>query len=213
MAEGDGDGPQRGFFDVWSRVYDLAPVQAAIYHPVHGAVLRELHNHPARHILDVGCGTGDLTARLQSELEPELIAGCDFSAGMLEQARARTRAVHWLQGDALRLPFRDGLFNALVSTEAFHWFPDPMAALHEFHRVLAPGGIVLVALVNVRVPTTSKVAHAGSKALGQPAHWPTRAEMADRVTNAGFTVEGQQRIVRLGGILIPTVLTVGVKPA
>ena len=204
-------GPQRGFFDVWSRVYDLAPVQAAIYHPVHDAVLRELRTHPAPRILDVGCGTGDLTARLQSDLSSELIAGCDFSAGMLEQARGRTRAVHWLQGDALRLPFRDGLFNALVSTEAFHWFPDPMAALHEFHRVLGPGGRVLVALVNVRVPATSKVAHAGSKALGQPAHWPTRNEMADRVRTAGFTVERQQRIVRLGGILIPTVLTVGRK--
>jgi ubiquinone/menaquinone biosynthesis C-methylase UbiE len=210
-------GPRQGFFDVWSRVYDLAPVQAAIYHPVHDAVLRELRTHPARRILDVGCGTGDLTARLQSQLElqneldPELIAGCDFSAGMLTQARARTRAVHWLQGDALRLPFRDAMFQALVSTEAFHWFPDPVAALHEFHRVLAPGGRALVALVNVRVPVTSKAAHAGSKALGQPAHWPTKAEMADRVRTAGFTVERQQRIVRLGGILIPTVLTVARK--
>jgi len=209
MAEGGG--PQRGFFDVWSRVYDLAPVQAAIYHPVHDAVVRELRAHRSPRILDVGCGTGDLTARLQRDLQHEFIAGCDFSAGMLEQARARTRAVRWLQGDALHLPFRDGLFNALVSTEAFHWFPDPIAALHEFHRVLAPGGRALVALVNVRVPATSKVAHAGSKALGQPARWPSRAEMADRVRSVGFTVERQQRIVRLGGILIPTVLTVGVK--
>ncbi|MBV9410720.1 MAG: SAM-dependent methyltransferase, partial [Acidimicrobiia bacterium] len=62
---GDSGGPQRGFFDIWSRVYDLAPVQAAIYHPVHDAVLGELRMHPAPRILDVGCGTGDLTARLR----------------------------------------------------------------------------------------------------------------------------------------------------
>jgi ubiquinone/menaquinone biosynthesis C-methylase UbiE len=209
MAESDG--PQRGFFDIWSRVYDLPPVQAAIYHPVHDAVLGELRAHPARRILDVGCGTGDLTARLGAELQTDLVAGCDFSAGMLQQAQARTRAVRWLQGDAATLPFGDGRFDAVVSTEAFHWFPDPDAALREFSRVLGPGGRALVALVNVRVPATSRLAHVGSTALGQPARWPTRGEMADRVRAAGFNVERQERIFRLGGILIPTVLTVGVK--
>src|SRR5437764_10642375 len=204
-------GPQRGFFDIWSRVYDLPPVQAAIYHPVHEGVLGELRAHPARRILDVGCGTGDLTARLGAELHTDLVAGCDFSAGMLEQAQARTSAVRWLQGDAARLAFGDEQFDAVVSTEAFHWFPDPDAALREFSRVLAPAGRLLVALVNVRVPATSRLAHAGSKALGQPARWPTRAEMADRVRAAGFAVDSQKRIFRLGGILIPTVLTVGVK--
>jgi ubiquinone/menaquinone biosynthesis C-methylase UbiE len=205
------DGPKRGFFDIWSRVYDLAPVQAAIYHPVHDAVVSELRAHPAPRILDVGCGTGDLTARLRRDLQPELIAGCDFSAGMLEQASARTRAVRWLQGDATRLPFANRHFDAVVSTESFHWFPDPDLALREFHRVLRPGGRVLVALVNVRVPATSRLVDAGSRALGQPAHWPTRSEMAERVRNAGFTVDRQQRIFRLAGVILPTVLTVGVK--
>jgi ubiquinone/menaquinone biosynthesis C-methylase UbiE len=205
------DGPKRGFFDVWSRVYDLAPVQAAIYHPVHDAVLAELRAHPAPRILDVGCGTGDLTARLRRDLQPALIAGCDFSAGMLEQASARTRAVQWLQGDATRLPFDNHHFDAVVSTESFHWFPDPDLALREFHRVLSPGGRVLVALVNVRVPATSRLVDAGSRAIGQPAHWPTRGEMAERVRNAGFTVDRQQRIFRLAGVILPTVLTVGVK--
>jgi ubiquinone/menaquinone biosynthesis C-methylase UbiE len=209
----DAGGPKRAFFDVWSRVYDLPPVQAAIYHPVHDAVLDDLQAHPARRILDVGCGTGDLTARLQRELPTSLVAGCDFSAGMLEQARARTVAVRWLQADAARLPFRGGCFEAIVSTEAFHWFPEPMAALREFNRVLSPGGRLLVALVNVRVPATSRLAHAGSKAIGQPARWPTRAEMANRVRSAGFEVDRQKRIFRLGGVLIPTVLTVGVKSA
>jgi ubiquinone/menaquinone biosynthesis C-methylase UbiE len=205
-------GRRQAFFDVWSRVYDLAPVQAAIYHPVHDAVLGELRGRRARRIVDVGCGTGDLTARLRSELQADLVAGCDFSAGMLEQAAARTRAVHWLQADAARLPFRDGSFDAIVSTEAFHWFPDPDLALREFNRVLAPGGRALVALVNVRVPATSRLARAGSEALGQPARWPTRSEMAGRVQDAGLTVVDQRRIFRLGGLILPTVLTVGVKP-
>ncbi len=208
---GDTGGPKRALFDVWSRFYDLAPVQAAIYHPVHDAVLRQLRRHGARRILDVGCGTGDLTARLRRELRADAVVGCDFSAGMLEQASARTRAVRWLQGDAARLPFAGERFDAVTSTESFHWFPDPDLALREFHRVLRPGGRALVALVNVRVPATSKLVDAGSRAIGQPAHWPTRAEMADRVRDAGFDVVDQTRIFRLAGLVLPTVLTVGVK--
>jgi ubiquinone/menaquinone biosynthesis C-methylase UbiE len=205
-------GPRQAFFDVWSRFYDLAPVQAAIYHPVHDAVVDELRAHPARRLLDVGCGTGDLTARLRTELQADLVAGCDFSGGMLEQAAARTRAVRWLQADAARLPVRDASFQAVVSTEAFHWFPDPDLALREFRRILTPGGRVVIALVNTRTQTMSRLAHAGSQALGQPARWPTRAEMADRLRRAGFTVERQARVFRLAGLLIPTIVTVGVTP-
>jgi ubiquinone/menaquinone biosynthesis C-methylase UbiE len=204
-------GPRKAFFDLWSRFYDLPPVQAAIYHPVHHAVIDELRAHPAPRILDVGCGTGDLTARLRDELRADLVAGCDFSAGMLEQAAARTRAVQWLQGDAARLPFADGSFDAVVSTEAFHWFPDPDLALREFRRILTPGGRVVIALVNTRTQAMSRLAHAGSQALGQPARWPTRAEMADRVGAAGLTVERQSRVLRLAGVLIPTIVTVGMK--
>jgi ubiquinone/menaquinone biosynthesis C-methylase UbiE len=205
-------GPRQAFFDVWSRFYDLAPVQAAIYHPVHDAVVDELRAHPARRLLDVGCGTGDLTARLRTELQADLVAGCDFSGGMLEQAAARTRAVRWLQADAARLPVRDASFQAVVSTEAFHWFPDPDLTLREFRRILTPGGRVVIALVNTRTQTMSRLAHAGSQALGQPARWPTRAEMADRLRRAGFTVERQARVFRLAGLLIPTIVTVGVTP-
>jgi ubiquinone/menaquinone biosynthesis C-methylase UbiE len=212
VADSQPRGPRQAFFDVWSRFYDLAPVQAAIYHPVHDAVVDELRAHPARRIVDVGCGTGDLTARLRSELRADLVAGCDFSAGMLEQAAARTRAVDWLQADAARLPFGGGSFEAIVSTEAFHWFPDPDLALLEFQRVLSPGGRVVIALVNTRTQAGSRLAHAGSQAFGQPARWPTRAEMADRVRRAGFTVERQSRVFRLAGLLIPTIVTVGVKP-
>lgn len=100
----------------------------------------------------------------------------------------------------------------MVSTEAFHWFPDPDAALSEFFRVLAPGGRAVVALVNVRRAETSRLMHGGSEALGQPAWWPTRAEMRERFARAGFTELGQHRVVRIAGMLIPTVVTVGRKP-
>lgn len=215
MANSDdhgGGGVRQSFFDLWSRFYDVELVQRAIYRPVHETVLKELRWPPARRILDVGCGTGILTARLRSELDASVVAGCDFSLGMLEQAAERTRSVAWMQGDALRLPLRDASVEAVVCTEAFHWFPDHDAALAEFRRVLVPGGRLLVALVNVRAPATSRVAAASSQVLGTPAYWPTRAEMRDRVEAAGFDVRTQRRVVRIAGLLIPTVLTVAVRP-
>jgi ubiquinone/menaquinone biosynthesis C-methylase UbiE len=198
-----------GFFDLWSRFYDLPPVQAAIYRPVHHAVLQELRaHHPAR-LLDVGCGTGMLTSRLHAEVGAGLVAGVDFSFGMLEQARARTAQVGWAQGDALRLPIASASVDAVLSTEAFHWFPDHDAALGEFARVLRPGGHALVALVNVRRKETSQLMHSGSQAVGQPAWWPTRTEMRERFESAGFAVTRQRQVLRVAGVLIPTVLTVG----
>jgi ubiquinone/menaquinone biosynthesis C-methylase UbiE len=206
--------PERStFFDLWSRFYDLPPVQLAVYRPVHQMVLRELAEHGMGRVLDVGCGTGILTARLAGEAGAELVAGCDFSLGMLTQARERDGRIGWVQADALRLPIADGAFDAVVSTEAFHWFPDPDAALAEFHRVLAPGGRALVALVNLRREQTSRLMHGGSEALGQPAWWPTRAEMRSRFERAGLGGVRQRRVLRVAGLLIPTVVTVGEKPA
>ena len=216
VADGDdhaGGAVRRSFFDLWSRFYDVGVVQRAIYRPVHDAVLKELRWPPAHRIIDVGCGTGILTARLWTELDAHVVAGCDFSYGMLEQAADRSRAIGWMQGDALRLPVRDGAADAVVCTEAFHWFPDHDAALREFLRVLAPGGRLLVALVNVRARATSRVAAASSQVIGTPAYWPTRDEMRAQVEAAGFDVRDQRRVVRVAGLLIPTVLTVGVRPS
>lgn len=203
-------GPRQSFFDLWSRVYDLRAVQWAFYRPVHQAVLRELRRPPARRILDVGCGTGILTERLARELDAELVCGCDFSIGMLEHARTR-RAGPWVQADAQRLPVSKGSIDVVVSTESFHWFPDPDAALAEFRRVLVPNGRLLVGVVNMRTASMSLVASAIAARLGEPAHWTTRAEMKHRVERAGFRVVRQHRVARIGGITLPTVLTVATR--
>src|SRR4029453_6590009 len=141
-------GAKRWFFDAWSRLYDLPVVQWLTYRPVHDAVLHVLREDQPRTGLDRGCGTGLLSQRIRRELPRICVVGCDFSFGMLRGALDHGRGSAWVQGDALRLPFRDARFDALVCTEAFHWFPDQPAALAECFRVLAPGGRLLVALVN-----------------------------------------------------------------
>ncbi len=72
-------------FNAISRVYDNPLLQRVAYRANHDAVLAALRRHGARRVVDVGCGTGILAARIQRELDPELVYGCDPSAGMLEK--------------------------------------------------------------------------------------------------------------------------------
>jgi ubiquinone/menaquinone biosynthesis C-methylase UbiE len=207
-------GPTRGFFDAWSRVYDAPLVQRLTYRPVHDAVVAELVARRPRRVLDVGCGTGLLTARLRDAFPAAHVVGVDFSAGMLAQAAARSPGAPWVRADALRLPVASGRVDAIVSTEAFHWFPDQAAALAEMRRVLVPGGAVLVALVNVSNDVVGVAARLASRIAGQPLDWPTRARMRNLFEGAGLRVVAQRWILRFPApLLLPPVLTVGVRDA
>lgn len=163
-------------------------------------------------MLDLGCGTGQLAVRIKQALPDADITACDFSAGMLGRAAARSKAVRWVQGDATRLPFHDGTFDVVTSTEAFHWFPDQAAALAECYRVLVPGGRLLLALANPPIAAVSEVAYAGSWLVGQPFYWPTIGKMRRWIEGAGFHVEDQRRILRFSGFLLLPVLTHAVRP-
>ena len=209
-----GRGPSRGFFDLWSRVYEQPLVQWLTYRPVHDAVVRALRRLRPRRVLDVGCGTGLLTTRLARSLAGSSIVGCDFSSGMLDQARRHPERVAWVRGDALRLPFRDASVDVIVSTEAFHWFPDQRRALADFFRVVAPGGHLLVAIVNTPNANVRRMFRVASNVVGQPLDWPTQADMRALVEGAGFRVESQRRLYRVpAGLLLPPVLTTAVRPA
>jgi SAM-dependent methyltransferase len=203
------EGPKPLLFDVWSLFYDLPWIQRGVYRAPHDAVIAELRTAGSRCVLDVGCGTGLLASRVHRQLAGTEVVGCDFSAGMLRHARARTPAGSWVQGDAGRLPFRRAAFDALVSTEAFHWFPDQRAALAEFRRVLRPGGRLLLAVVNPRFALMGRLMQLVSRVVGEPFYWPTASEVRRQMEAAGFRVERQVRLFRLpGGILLPPVLTV-----
>ena len=206
-------GPHQRFFDLWSRFYDAPVVQRLTYRPVQDAVMRELRRSPRGRVLDIGCGTGLLTSRIGDELPARSVVGCDFSRGMLRQAAEKHAGLPWVRGNALRLPFAAASFGAIVSTESFHWFPDPEAALAEFQRVLEPNGRLLVAFVNPPAEWLSRAARMASRLIGEPAHWPTRAQMRRRTEAAGLRVVEQRTVFRLPApLLLPCVLTVATRP-
>jgi SAM-dependent methyltransferase len=97
--------------------------------------------------LDVGSGPGNVTASLARAAGPDGLAlGVDISEPMLARA-VRNEAgpqVGFIKADAQRLPLRDNIFDAAVSTAVLQLIPDPKAALTEIARVLRPGGRLAV---------------------------------------------------------------------
>ncbi|WP_219825299.1 class I SAM-dependent methyltransferase [Nonomuraea typhae] len=94
--------------------------------------------------LDVGCGTGALTAAVLSLADPREVTGIDPSAGFLAHARARVAGprVTFCTGDAGALPYPGAWFDAVVSGLVLNFLPDPARAAAELARVAAPGGVV-----------------------------------------------------------------------
>ncbi|MBO3740840.1 demethylmenaquinone methyltransferase [Actinoplanes sp. NEAU-H7] len=97
---------------------------------------------PGERVLDVGAGTGISTEELGRS--GAFAVGADLSVGMLQAGRRVRAEVPLLAGDALRLPFGDGVFDAVTISFALRNVVDTGAALREFARVTRPGGRLVV---------------------------------------------------------------------
>jgi demethylmenaquinone methyltransferase/2-methoxy-6-polyprenyl-1,4-benzoquinol methylase len=108
---------------------------------------RHILSRPDAHILDLCCGTGDMTFALRrraGKSSPKII-GADFSHAMLQRATAKsaaskTAAPGWVEADALTLPLPDANFDLVTSAFGFRNLADYDAGLREIVRVLRPGG-------------------------------------------------------------------------
>lgn len=101
-------------------------------------------------ILDLGSGTGLVTLRAAAAAQKGRVTGVDHSVGMLAQARHKAEAAglhnrtEFVKMDAEALAFPDATFDAAVSLYVLLHLPDPLAALRELHRVVRPGGRVVI---------------------------------------------------------------------
>ena len=112
---------------------------------------------PGDTVLDVACGPGNFVRDFAKTVGRRgLVVGLDASPTMLARAVKDTRTapnVAYVRGDAVRLPFRDGGFDAICCFAALHFFDEPRAALEAMARVLAPGGRLAI-LTSARTPLT-----------------------------------------------------------
>jgi len=133
------------FDDEISRNYErhLVPL---IFEPYAGVLAERLAGFNVSSVLELAAGTGVLTRALASRFPASVsITATDLNQAMLDQAAfvGTSRPVGWRQADALRLPFDDAAFDAVVCQFGVMFFPDKLRAFSEARRVLVPGGVFL----------------------------------------------------------------------
>ena len=102
-----------------------------------------------RNVLDIATGTGDLALLIENILKPESIIGCDISEGMMQVAREKCRRrgitnIRFEKEDCTALSYPDNSFDALTSSFGVRNFQELEKALGEMHRVLRPGGHLVI---------------------------------------------------------------------
>lgn len=102
------------------------------------AVVQAVDARPGERVLDLAAGTG--TSSEPFAATGAFVTPTDFSLGMLRVGKRRVPTLPFVAGDALRLPFADGSFDAVTISFGLRNVADVPAALIELHRVTRPGG-------------------------------------------------------------------------
>lgn len=186
------------------------------------AVARAVSARPGQHVLDLAAGTGTSGERIAAT--GARVLACDFSLGMLtEGARRRGGAsvggITLLAGDALALPFRDAVFDAVTISFGLRNVSDLRAALVEMRRVTKPGGRLVVCEFSVppsrpfrtayteylmrALPPVARAVSSNPEAYVYLAEsiraWPDQRALAGRIAAAGWGSVGWRN--HSGGIV------------
>lgn len=94
------------------------------------------------HILDAGCGTGQLASDIREKLLNWRITGLDLASGMCKLAKGREQGM--VNANAEAMPFADASFDGVFSSLMLQWANDPLAGLREMARVTRPGGHIII---------------------------------------------------------------------
>ncbi|PWN90738.1 S-adenosyl-L-methionine-dependent methyltransferase [Acaromyces ingoldii] len=189
-----------------------------VYNPENTrAVLELLDPKPGEKILDVGCGTGELTRQLHALVSSSGDGGCvvgtDLSANMISAARKRGNdeginprvevvdghdLESWLEKQGLV-----GTFDKVFSNAALHWMKaDPAAVVRGMSRALRPGGILVLEMgghlniVGLRSALHVALAQHGiDAATVDPWYFPTLASYSNLLLSNGFGSVPEARLV------------------
>jgi demethylmenaquinone methyltransferase/2-methoxy-6-polyprenyl-1,4-benzoquinol methylase len=169
-------------------------------------VARELSLRPGDRVLDLAAGTGASSMPFHSA--GANVVACDFSQGMLAVGRREHPQLDLVAGDALRLPFRDGVFDAVTISFGLRNVADIDAALRELARVTRTHGRLVVLetsaplrqpmraghriYVDRLLPRLARLASSDAEAYAYLAEsvgaWPAPEPLARRVADAGWAV-------------------------
>lgn len=108
-------------------------------------VLAEAVREPFSDLLDAGCGTGAMLGMFRRDYPDKNYTGVDFSEKMIETAKKkRMEGICFVAGDCENLPFADNSFDVVTCSMSFHHYPNPEKFFLSLHRVLRPGGRLIL---------------------------------------------------------------------
>lgn len=195
---------------------------AFVFAPASTAPVRQLLDlQPQQRVLDVGCGSGELTASLAEAVHPGLVVGVDASRDMINTAYMSAPPALALRYSVLdghdlypwlRTEHLAGTFDCVFSNAALHWMRrDPLAVAQGMRAALRPGGQLVLEMGGqgnvgaVHALLREEVQAQGIKPdIVDPWYFPSAEEYTRVLTQAGFKVEHIALVVR------PTLLPSGV---
>ena len=155
-------------------------------------------------ILDIAAGTG--TSSMALRVPGAEVVAADFSQGMIAEGRKRYPDLEFVFADAMKLPFKKPEFHAVTMSFGLRNVQDHKVALGEFHRVLLPGGrLVICEFSKVRglfgtlyrwylrnvLPIVARLLSKNPEAYSYLADsieaWPSQEELAQDIRDAGFS--------------------------
>ena len=148
-------------------------------------------------MLDVACGTGVVTRLAAERVGGAAVVGADVHPGMLAVARKADPdgAIEWLEARAEALPLEDATFDVVLCQIGLQFFGDRRVALREMHRVLRPGGRVVLNVPGPMPPLLAVLEQALRRHVGPEAAGFVAAvfslhdshELRELLGSAGFT--------------------------
>lgn len=112
--------------------------------------LKHIPARPGMKILDAGCGSGSMAREIATANPKTSVTGIDIRDKYIDYALRRTaeaglQNLSFKTGDVRKLPFSNDSFDIIWTKYLLQWVTDPMQAMHEFARVLKPGGLLVSA--------------------------------------------------------------------
>ena len=129
--------------------------------------IEQLNLKPSDRVLEVGFGPGLSIKQVVENVPDGWVAGIDYSKTMLEQAKKRNAAaiasgqVELKHGDVSSLPYDNDAFDKVFAVQVLYFWEDPLAILSELKRVLKPGGIIALSILDKKNLERARITQTG----------------------------------------------------